>query len=176
MYWPSPTTSLHQFLRTICDAVSQAAVLNLPQIKGKSQLSGCASFFFSWQGPAAVQPSVTRVDVTQQYSHKVEEIGAIEVTLVRQIQCQWTTELMHMEFLSASRKDRKSVPCAHPKQIHGTGHFGGRSVGTLWRGCSKSPIIGCFSITTTSISIHSRIIYFPSIKNNYSPGSPGGLW
>ena len=48
-------------------------------------------------------------------------------------------------------------------------------MGMPWRGCSKSPIIGCFSITTTSISIHSRIIYFSSIKNNYSPGSPGGL-
>ena len=80
-----------------------------------------------------------------------------------------------MEFLSASRKDWKNVPSAHPKQRHGTGHFGGRSVGMLCRGWSKSQIIGCFSITTSSISIHSRIIYFPSIKNNYSPGSLGGL-
>ena len=39
-----PPASLEQFLRAIWDAVSQAAVLILPQIKLNSQLSRCAFF------------------------------------------------------------------------------------------------------------------------------------
>ena len=45
IYWPSPTTSLVQFLRAIWGAISQAAVLILPQINLNSKLSCCASFF-----------------------------------------------------------------------------------------------------------------------------------
>ena len=45
IYWPSPPTSLEQFLRAIRNAVSQAAVLILPQIKLNSQLSHCAFLF-----------------------------------------------------------------------------------------------------------------------------------
>ena len=44
--WPSPTTSLEQFLRAIPGAVSLAVVLILPQIKLNSQLSCCAFFFY----------------------------------------------------------------------------------------------------------------------------------
>ena len=43
----SPTSS-GQFLRAIWNAVSQATVLILPQIKLNSQLSHCAFFFSRW--------------------------------------------------------------------------------------------------------------------------------
>ena len=45
IYWYSLTTSLEQFLGAIWSAISQAAVLILPQVKFNSQLSCCASFF-----------------------------------------------------------------------------------------------------------------------------------
>ena len=48
--WPSPTTSLEQFLRAIWAAVSWAAVLILSQIKFNSQLLRLTSFL-SWQSP-----------------------------------------------------------------------------------------------------------------------------
>ena len=41
-----PLTSLEQFLRVICNDLSQAAVLILPQIKLTLQLSCCSFFFF----------------------------------------------------------------------------------------------------------------------------------
>ena len=51
LYWPPSTrppttTSLKQFFRVIWGAVSQAAILILPQIKFNLQLSHCAMFFF----------------------------------------------------------------------------------------------------------------------------------
>ena len=46
----SPSTSLEQFLRTSQDAVSQASVLILPQIKLNLRLSHDASFFFYISG------------------------------------------------------------------------------------------------------------------------------
>ena len=45
IYWPSPSTSLEQFLRVICGAVSWAVGLISPQVELNSQLSCCASFF-----------------------------------------------------------------------------------------------------------------------------------
>ena len=44
IYWPSPTTSLGQFLRDIWGAVSYAAVLILAPTELNFQLSYCASF------------------------------------------------------------------------------------------------------------------------------------
>ena len=44
IYWPSPSSSLEQFVRASRDAVSQAAVLILPQMKFNSQLTHCVYF------------------------------------------------------------------------------------------------------------------------------------
>ena len=45
IYWPSPTSSLEQFLRAIWGAASRAIVLILPQIELNSQLSHYAFVF-----------------------------------------------------------------------------------------------------------------------------------
>ena len=63
-HWPSVPASLEQFLTAIWDAVSQAIVLILPQIKVNSQVSHCA-FFFSQQ---LWIPSNLSVDLVDSYS------------------------------------------------------------------------------------------------------------
>ena len=65
-HWPSVPASLEQFLTAIWDAVSQAIVLILPQIKVNSQVSHCA-FFFSQQ---LWIPSNLSVDLVESYSYR----------------------------------------------------------------------------------------------------------
>lgn len=53
-----PPTSLEQFLRDVLNAVSQAIVLFIPQMKLNSQLS-CCRFFEVSKGKTRIHPFIT---------------------------------------------------------------------------------------------------------------------